>query len=303
MNKWFLLLSTGILSIPFGFIALSSGLSSSLLLLLFSYPHFIFSFLVLRTSRISYQNKIFWGVLLPIFIFSVFFAIAKAGSTLLPILVQPLYFYLLWHFAKQSYGVSLWFQRNHNLGESFKKSTHFLNLLIAFYAYVISQRGSESLMIFKTYSESINWRDEIVYSLLILTSSLLALWLLCFAYKILRNPSRGRFLALLPTVSLFLIFSLSFIDGKYVLMAVLMHGLQYYPFASHSVKWTYFRFAALLLLPLGLYFTPDLVAITSKENLMSVIFITINLHHFMMDTILWKSNHSQLVRRGYVPSI
>lgn len=303
MNWWQLLMTSGLLSMPIGFLAISSGLNSAFLLLLFSYPHFVFSFLVLRTSRMAYQNKIFWGILLPIFLFSIVFAISSQNSLIPSVLVQVLYFYLLWHFAKQSFGVSLWLQKNHSLGEGFKKSTHFLNLLIAFFAYVISQRGSGSLILFKTYSESINWREDIVHGVLIFTSLSLILWLIYFGFKILQNPSRNRVFALLPTITLFLVFSLSYIDAKFVLLAVLMHGLQYYPFAAHSVKWTKKRLAILLILSLGIFFAPDFIFIANNEKILSVIFITINLHHFMMDTVLWKSNHSQLVRRGYIPSI
>lgn len=314
MKGLVLLLVSGILAVP---LYLSPSLSSwmaapsnlLIALTLFSFPHFGASyFLFYRESALLRRHPLIaW--FLPGFLIFALFVCAQESAKGSWVLLEMAYLLLHWHFAKQAFGVSLWLQKRDSYPSLYRDFSLAASLAIALQGFLESQSSPTVLNVFKSQMESFYWRSDF------LEWSRWGMWALVglfFAYAvfhILKKFSWIRVFSLLPVLSLILWFQYRHSSGAYLALIPVLHGLQYYPFVVKTMRdfkksnilWIV-PFVILILSSLLVFVgLPRALGAQSFEYLTGagILFVFLNVHHFFVDAVLWKSRHSQVVHDGF----
>ena len=281
----------------FGYTIKSSEKDVKWLLILFSYPHFIASyFWFYKNESLRSENK-FVGKYLPLMIIGLLVLIfALQISYLLQAMLIAAWILLFWHFAKQSYGCSVYLSEK-LLPQDSKSYLLYSYLCLAGFGFLNIQRHEAKILIFKSYVRVFKVPEAFALSLLALAWIFFAL----FAFSFLKqNKDKLKALALIsiPWVANLMWFSWWSVESFFVLIPV-FHAIQYAPFVLQGVyklqeNAKQFRIAILSILIFSLFFfvgIPFVINTTApqlSEILVTSVFVFLNLHHFFIDSVGWK---------------
>lgn len=287
----------------FGYHIKSSEKDVKWLLILFSYPHFSASYFWFYKNPTLRQESRFVGKYLPAIILSVLCLIYSLQVTyLLQAMLIAAWILLFWHFAKQSYGCSV-FLGGKNFSPASKSYLLYSYLCLAGFGFLNIQRHEAKVLLFKSYVRVFKVPEAFAYSLLVFA------WILfCMFAVTLFKEKRGRGAAAdavkvlgiisIPWIANLMWFSWWAVENFFVLIPV-FHAIQYAPFILQGIynlqtesKGFIKAIGAIMVVSL-IFFVglPSLVnqyAPQMAEGLVTSIFIFFNLHHFFIDSVGWK---------------
>lgn len=281
------------------------------LLALFSFPHFMGSYFVFYGMRGPWRQHWLIGFVLPLLLV-VITSVAITDPAATQLLGHAALMLLYWHYAKQTFGVSLWLGKLNGtpITGRGREITLFCCLLLGSLALLKAELGSASFAIFGIYLKPVDLPKEIIQiSRYIAWASvgILSIWLLRPAGRRARH-----WLALLPIATL-----ASWSDADLISPAVLgilaiFHGAQYLPFplrvtykylTVHFPRSAYVSFVLLWLclgiagyalfrmLPISLSPLSPLVPVAA------IVLLTLNVHHYFVDAVLWRFHRSDIAQR------
>lgn len=281
------------------------------LLALFSIPHFMGSYFVFYGMRGPWRQHWLIGFVLPLLLIGLT-SVAITDPAATQMLGHAALMLLYWHYAKQTFGVSLWLGKLKGtpISGRGREITLFCCLLLGSLALLKAELGSASFAIFGIYLKPLDLPKEIVQisQYLAWTSiGILTIWLL-------RPTARhaGHWLALLPVATL-----ASWSDPDLMSPAVLgilpvFHGAQYLPFPLRvtykylTVHFPRSAFGAFVLLWLclstagyGLFrILPVILSpVSPLVPIAAVVLLTLNVHHYFVDAVLWRFHRSDIAQR------
>lgn len=269
-----------------------------------SYPHFAGSYDIAFSNPVFRKKNYFVLYLLPILI-------ALLTTTLyytlgsLDIIIHAIIVFLIWHYVKQSYGVSIWYQiRNKiHLSQGAKKSLLTSYLLLGVATIFLVHNSTSNMNFMGQYIDLANVPENFQLASI-------GLAFICFsisvylAYK--DNHSIRKILPVLtPFVSTSFWFLLIHVNPVLILLLPLFHGIQYAPFI-HKANKSYHRtklkrafvYAAYCIIGyLAVYSLPRIASINLGGQLggflFTLILITINVHHYAIDSVLWRMRNKE----------
>ncbi|AZZ36679.1 hypothetical protein CIK05_07720 [Bdellovibrio sp. qaytius] len=286
----------------FGYQIKSSEKDVKWLLILFSYPHFIASYFWFYKNENLRQENRFVGKLLPLMIVGILVLIFTLQvSYLLQAMLIAAWILLFWHFAKQSYGCSV-FLAEKNLTHNSKAYLLYSYLSLAGFGFLNIQRHESKVLLFKSYVRVFNVPEGFALSLLAL-SWILFIMFIVSSIKANQEQSKADKLksilvTSIPWIANLMWFSWWAIEGFFVLIPV-FHAIQYAPFILQGVyklqadtkkfvKSVLAIFMFSVLFFVGLPFAVNQTLPQISEALVTSIFIFFNLHHFFIDSVGWK---------------
>lgn len=284
----------------FGYQVKSSEKDVTWLLILFSYPHFIASYYWFYKNKILREENRFVGKYLPWMIVG-FLALVftlKVGFLVQPMLIAA-WILLFWHFAKQSYGCSV-FLGKENFPLTSKSLLLYSYLSLAGFGFLNIQRHEAKVLLFRSYVSVYKVPEVFSYALLGFA------WILFFAFIVTyvnqtedKNASYKKIaLISIPWVANLMWFSWWTVESFFVLIPV-FHALQYSPFILQGIsrlqneikdfaKVMTGIFVVSVLFFVGLPLIVNQYAPQLAEPLVTSMFVFFNLHHFFIDSVGWK---------------
>lgn len=301
---WDILL-TSVLPFLFVFIAIISQaeLSSKIILTLytlFSFPHFMASYDI-AFSRKHYRNDhkfILYGF--PLVSLAIIFGTFYLYGSIEPI-IQILIVMLIWHFVKQSYGVSIWSSVRHNVSLTKNQKTFLLLnfLLIGMLAIFYVHDSDNSMNYAGQYITLANvpelFTDNIFAIVIVI---LVAVYISILIYN--RTKPWEVALVFFPMVSNLTWFYAIKINPVAIALLPFLHGMQYTPFilkASKKLPRTKLKVFLMTLIYIAtgyviLHELPRALSIWAEGELggllFSAVILTVNFHHYAIDSVIWK---------------
>ena len=268
------------------------------LFLIFSFPHFMATYWV-WFSRVKVWKDEWLPVTFPVVYLALFFAATKGylGQDGVEVILKASYLYLLYHFAQQLYGVTLWMNYRQKVIylEIQKQFLRAFYLLAALYAWIeMETRGVVNVLFYHSVS---NWNLPSDYVtacfILVLISTLVNLVWCLFGY--LKSKNSKTLLALAPMGVAWLWFLPPF-NQKMILLLPVFHGIQYLPFIKlkgKSLSGTYWLVLSGIFVALGWFFfrwLPFHMPYKALEGTLWPAFVLtlLNNHHFFIDGRIWK---------------
>lgn len=293
--------------LDFGYHIKSAEKDVKWLLILFSYPHFIASyFWFYKNKNLRTENR-FVGKYLPLMIIALLVLIFSLQvSYLLQAMLVAAWILLFWHFAKQSYGCSV-FLAGKSLRTESKSYLLYSYLCLAGFGFLNIQRHEAKVLLFKTYVRVFNVPEAFALSLLAFAWVLFLLFIYS-SVKGQQGQSRSTLVKSLLLISVpwlanLMWFSWWAVENFFVLIPV-FHAIQYGPFvlqgvyklqneAKAFVKAVSGIFIISVLFFVGLPLAVNQYTPQMAESVVASVFIFFNLHHFFIDSVGWKlSNES-----------
>ena len=281
--------------LDFGYTIKSSEKDVKWLLILFSYPHFIASyFWFYKNDTLRSENR-FVGKYLPLMIvllLILFFSLQV--SFLLQAMLIAAWILLFWHFAKQSFGCSVYLSES-LLPQNSKSYLLYSYLCLAGFGFLNIQRHEAKILLFKSYVRVFKVPEVFALSLLALAWLLFLLFVLSSFKKV---NVKNLLVVSVPWVANLMWFSWWSIESFFVLIPI-FHAIQYAPFVLQGVyklqaDMKQFRIAMLSIFVFSLFFfvgIPFVINMTAprlSEALVTSVFVFLNLHHFFIDSVGWK---------------
>jgi len=284
----------------FGYQVKSSEKDVTWLLILFSYPHFIASYYWFYKNKILREENRFVGKYLPWMIVGVLALVftLEAGFLVQPMLMAA-WILLFWHFAKQSYGCSV-FLAKENFPLTSKSLLLYSYLCLAGFGFLNIQRHEAKVLLFRSYVSVYKVPEVFSYTLLGFA------WILFFAFIVTyvkqtadKNVSYKKIaLISIPWVANLMWFSWWSVENFFVLIPV-FHALQYSPFILQGIsrlqnetkdfaKVMTGIFVISIFLFVGLPLIANQYAPQMAQPVVTSMFIFLNLHHFFIDSVGWK---------------
>lgn len=286
----------------FGYHIKSSEKDVKWLLILFSYPHFIASYFWFYKNQSLKSEHRFVGKYLPIMILSLLVLIYSLQvSYLLQAMLIAAWILLFWHFAKQSYGCSV-FLGGKNFSAISKSYLLYSYLCLAGFGFLNIQRHEAKVLLFKTYVRVYKVPEGFAYSLLAFAWILFCLFVVNFL-KAQREQGkedsiRTILIISVPWVANLMWFSWWAVESFFVLIPV-FHAIQYAPFTLQGIYNLQHESKAFLktlsgIIVISVLFFVGLPLMVNQyipqmaESVVTSIFIFFNLHHFFIDSVGWK---------------
>jgi hypothetical protein len=302
------------LALPLAAAASPVPLSASqalVLVSLFSFPHFAGSYFVFYGMQGPWRRHLAIALALPALLVALT-AAAMQAPPLLTALVHGVLVLLYWHYAKQAFGISLWLGRRDErpVSRRSREALLFACLLLGTLGLFRAHAASGSFAVFGVYVEPAGVPDlalQGVRALAWLTVFGLVLWSLLGAER-----GAPRAAGLLPVLAL-----LSWSDpalGSPSVLALLpvFHGAQYLAFPMR-VTWkrlavethaqTWIRFLTLWVLLIGVGYAlfrglpAALTAWSTETPWAAAVLITLNVHHYFVDSVLWRFRAPEVAQR------
>lgn len=284
----------------FGYQIKSSETDVKWLLILFSYPHFIASyFWFYKNDSLQTENR-FVGRYLPLMIVAVLALIFTLQiSFLLQATLMAAWILLFWHFAKQSFGCSVYLAEN-TLSVNAKSYLLYSYLCLAGFGFLNIQRHEAKILLFKSYVRVFKVPEGFSFSLLALAWILFFMFVSSYIKQSGNRQANMRSLIItsVPWVANLMWFSWWAVESFFVLIPV-FHAIQYAPFILQGVYklqadtkkfigvvLAIFIFSSIFFV--GLPFVVNQTNPRMSEMLVTSIFIFFNLHHFFIDSVGWK---------------
>ena len=279
------------------------GLYTPWLMLFFSFPHFMGTYWVWISRVTNWKNEWF-PLLFPLLFTGIFLLAYKGwpGSSSLEWVLKISYLYLLYHFAQQLYGVTLWVAARVGVFYSPKRKwlMRLLFLFSSLYAWLeIQVRGHGNILFYHPVSSwEIHSRYITLCFLIVLILSCLNIFF-CF-YDFLQKKNLKSFLVLAP-IGLTWLWFLPPINLNMVFLLPVLHGIQYFPFiwmkGRHNglKKWLGIYSGCLFLGWILFRWLPFSMPFQSLEGSLwsSLILSMLNNHHFLIDGRIWKLRDPQ----------
>lgn len=268
----------------------------SWLMILFSFPHFMGTYWVWGSRVKNWKNE-WWALIFPFVYIGLFLSARSLNSEYynLDSLLKLSYLYLLYHFAQQLYGITLWWGMNFKQFYSPVRK-HFLRALFLFASfYTWLEMETREVVGVLFYHPVVGWNlpSEIIsltFYLVLILSGILFFWSFWdfFKYKSTRS-----FIPLAP-IGLCWIWFLPPINQKMSLILPVLHGLQYFPFimmkAKHLSQLKRIQLIGLSILAGWVFFRwlPFKVALMEGTLWPALVISLMNNHHFIIDGRIWK---------------
>lgn len=282
-----------------------------ILVTLLSFPHFMGSYFVFYGMQGPWRQHWIIGFFLPLILLAVAsLALTAPNSTQL--LGHTSLILLYWHYAKQTFGISLWLGRlNGSPIQGQSRSLLLIScLLLGSLALLRAESGSASFAIFGIYLRPVEIPEVIVAASQYLAWAALALMTgLCLT----KQARQGQhWLALLPVLALAMWSDPDLVSPAVLAVLPIFHGAQYLPFPlrvtykyikAQMPQYALLSFACLWLgLSLGGYWLFRILPISVSAwsptlPLAAVVLITLNLHHYFVDSVLWRFHRTEIARR------
>lgn len=265
-------------------------------LLLLSFPHFIQTYWIWARGIKNWSRE--WIPLaFPILYVTIFFLIDYFKHPIFSIetLLKVSYLYLLYHFAQQLYGITLWSSMKWGIHFSSlrKHLMRMLFLVTAVYSWLeMETRGEVEYLFFHPVS---SWKlssDYLIFGFaLVFCLSVIVVFLSFWDFIQKKNL---RMIYLLAPLGLSWLWFIPPLNKDLTFYLPLLHGLQYMPFiflktkdlsksgqlvlavASVGIGWVFFRWL------------PFEVSILEGTLWPALILSFLNNHHFIIDGRIWK---------------
>ena len=270
-----------------------------------SYPHFIASYGIAYSKKEFKKNNKFALFLFPVVVL-VLVAITYWFFSSLELIIQILVVLLIWHYVKQSYGVTIWSSVSEKVSLSYKTKQQILAayLFIGAAAIVFIHNTSSNFLYLGQYIQLADLDPLVSEIFTYLAAS--SIFFLLFKIKRETNISFKSNLRLnLPLISTFVWFLAIRVSQVAIVLLPLVHALQYSPFvyrATSSILRSKIRlfgyFVGYVIIGfLALHQLPKFLA-TSIDGetggvLFSTVLIVINLHHYALDSVIWKMSRKE----------
>lgn len=278
------------------------------LFIIFSFPHFMATYWVWG-SRVKNWKKEWLPLIFPALYLGIFLAATKGllGEHAVEVILKFSYLYLLYHFAQQLYGVTLWLNLKSGVFYSAKRKwlLRALYLIACLYAWLeMEMRGVVNILFYHSVS-SWNLPSEFISTgfFLIFVISIMALTF-CF-YDYFKFKKLSYLLPAAPIGVAWLWFIPPF-NQKMIFLLPVFHGIQYLPFIKmkgRSLSGVYWLMLSCVFVASGWVFfrwLPFQVTMYSLEGTLwpALILTLLNNHHFLIDGRIWKlrdvQNHDLL---------
>lgn len=295
-------------TVNFGYHIKSSEKDASLLLILFSYPHFIASYFWFYKNKTLSQENRFVGKYLPVMIIALLILVYSLKvDFLLQGLLIAAWILLFWHFAKQSYGCSVFLGRQ-GFPLTSKSLLLYSYLSLAGFGFLNIQKQESQILLFKSYVRVFKVPE--MFSLALLAAA----WILFFAFVATYAKQAGSettaeklkkiSVISIPWVANLMWFSTWTVESFFVLIPV-FHALQYAPFILQGISRLQNESKAFIkslvsIFVISFLFFVGLPLIVNSwwpeiaQGLVTSVFIFFNLHHFFIDSVGWRLSQESL---------
>lgn len=268
------------------------------LFLAFSFPHFLVTYYV-WTARVKSWKREWLPVYFPVLYCILFWVAAKGllGAGAIETILKLSYLYLLYHFAQQLYGVTLWVNLQNNIVYSVRRK-YLLRLMFlsaCFYTWTeLEMRGVVSVLFYHPVS---SWGLHSNYIIAgFVTVFLLTLFCIGWSFYDYFKMKDLKNLASIGTIGLAWLWFIPPLNQNIILFLPILHGLQYLPFIKLKVArlnlsratliwsacicggWVFFRWIPFELNP------PAFTGTLWPAFVLSLL----NNHHFLIDGRIWK---------------
>lgn len=292
----------------FGYHIKSSEKDVFWLLILFSYPHFLASYFWFYNNKTLSEENRFVGQYLPVMIIGLLVLVYSLNvDFLLQGMLIAAWILLFWHFAKQSYGCSVFLAKQSFPTES-KSLLLYSYLCLAGFGFLNIQRQESQVLLFKSYVRVFHVPE--MFSLALLAFA----WILFFAFIatfVKKSGSSNKADVLkkiaiisVPWVANLMWFSWWTVQSFFVLIPV-FHAIQYAPFVLQGisrlqnesktfVKTVISIFVVSFLFFVGLPYVVNSWWPETAQGLVTSVFIFFNLHHFFIDSVGWRLSSESL---------
>ena len=286
----------------FGYTVKSSEQDVRWLLILFSYPHFIASYFWFYKNKDLREESRFVGVYLPGIIIALLILVFTLQiSYLQQGMLMAAWILLFWHFAKQSYGCSVYLAKS-ALPQLSK--TMLLNsyLCLAGFGFLNIHRKDAQILLFKSYVKVFNVPEYFSLALLIFAWLLFAGFIWSYVKE---SGTKNRLIYIvIPWVANLMWFSWWAIESFFALIPI-FHALQYGPFILQGVSRLQLESKKFIQTMFGIFVLSTLFFVgipylmlqywpAAGSMLVSGIFIFLNLHHFFIDSVGWRLSRESL---------
>jgi hypothetical protein len=300
---------TSILPAFLAIIFASSGIELSGFHLVFlytisSFPHFSGSYDIAFSNPIFRRKNKFALYYFPLLIVSVccvlYFSLGN-----LDLIIQGIIVFLIWHYVKQSYGVSIWSQitRSVNLSEVNKQILLMSYLFLGVSTIFLIHSSTTKMNFMGQYIELASIPDN--FQLITIALSILSF--LLFTVRAYTDNKCFKKIAYVtaPYISTSFWFLLIHVNPILVALLPLFHAIQYAPFilkANDSYGRSKLKIFTIFIVycAAGYFMIHTLpryasILIGGKLGgfLFSTVLITINIHHYALDSVLWKMRNKE----------
>lgn len=303
-------LAPWLLALAFNFAPIHLDLTQTWLLVgLISFPHFMGSYYVFYRMGGPWREHRKIAIWLPIALLGGT-ALASRQPWLLNMIAQVTLVLLFWHYAKQVFGVSLWLgQRNATPPTpKFRELLLFVCLLLGTIGILRTHTTSATFAVFGVYVSPAQIPDPIFQGVRVLGSLAVVGFML---WMVLQRKQAPSFAALLPVLAL-----ASWVDPtlggpKVQALLPVFHGLQYLVFPmrvtwkqlthANRLRWVAFVGLWIMLFASGYLLFRELpaalVRLDHQIPWQAIILITLNIHHYFVDSVLWRFRTPEVTRR------
>jgi hypothetical protein len=260
------------------------------LLLIFSFPHFLMTYW-LWLKRMGPLREEIWPLLFPFIYVGVFLF----GPFPTYLIVKFSYAYLIYHFAQQLYGVTVWSVKGKLKLENWEK--HLLRayfLLNGFYALLDLERRGVGRVLFYYETPSLDIPSPLIYATFFMSLCLLSLILGRIGYRFLKSSERSL-LALVSSLGLSLVWFIPPFSYEMVFFLPIIHALQFFPLAKLKLsrvsksEWMLGGMGCFLFGWLFFRFIPFVEVGWVPYGVWPVLILTLlNNHHFVIEGRIWK---------------
>lgn len=265
------------------------------LLITLSFPHFILTYWIWIKRVESWKNEK-WPLLFPLIYLNLFITSSMYPLEWLnpQILVKLSYYYLLYHFAQQMYGVTLWM--SHSYGVAVDRWTRYtlraFFLLSASYAmFDLELREATNVLFYLTTPV---WRfpSELLITNFALVGALFVILIGLILKNFYQQKNIRAFMPLAGVSVSTLWFIPPFSHGMIFFLPII-HSLQYFPFIYMKNRGlTLYRWmmtGALAVFAGWVFFRGIPFMVPTGWPLWPAMVLTLlNNHHFIIDGRIWK---------------
>ena len=288
---------------------------------LFSLPHFLASYVLFYSRPDLVRSHFVRAWIWPAFLAFALAVLLLVGSTGFELAVILTYGFLLWHFCRQAFGAAMWLGRGRRKPAGHEGRVTLLTVTAIALAAFLSLAGGTQRAVFFGFGVA---PLPVPRSLILATETASTLGVVLCALYLARAhlQSRGAFSirSVLPVVVLYVWLSPWFSNVGLVVLLPLFHALQYLPFCggefrsvSGRKQWSSrqrtcrFLVAWMVLWGAGLCLfvgVPHLLRLGHFqqplwERAAVAALLFLNLHHFSLDAVLWKSRHRTAGSRAH----
>lgn len=272
------------------------------LILIFSFPHFMATYWV-WSSRVKNWKSEWWSLGFPVFYVSLFFMASKGWlfSEAVETILKLSYLYLLYHFAQQLYGVTLWI--NYRQGVQYigwrKLLLRGFFLSAGLYAWVEMELRGVVNVLFYHQVPSWNIHSDYIQGIFFIVLSLSFIIFILTFMDFIRYKSLKYFMPL-GSMGLAWLWFLPPLNQGMVVFLPILHGIQYLPFIHMKggnlslKKWCFLTGFFVASGWLFFRWVPFQVTGPLEGTLWPAMILTLlNNHHFIIDGRIWKLRDPQ----------